>query len=1057
MYNPTSNPYVFRYLKTGIKGPGIPCVYLPEIPPDEEILFRKEQKFVRPEPSARLQEWLDEYEEESELNPKYIHPHQKEIKEWEDQEWERSTNGIWFWNNKVITYITGYHYKYLTAWHMNFGMADYRETDKETWYWIKYWEEDPNCFGGTLNTIRREGKSSKMGFWITNRTITNYKHFSGMQAEENKKIEAFYQSMVINPFYKLPYYYQPTYDTNSLQKKGIIFQNPPRRNKKRIIKKDVLESEMDFRTSEENKYDQAMLHSYVMEEAGKCSPADTEVRMLDGSLKKVQDVVIGDVLIGDDSSPRVVLNTGKGFGKIYKINPHSKAEPWYVNEDHILSCKISDPGTIGMFKGMKKGDVFNISIKDYLASNKSVKKHLMCYRVGLEYPHRFHHINPYFLGAWLGDGTSSGVEITNDDEEVVSWFRNYCKENNLNFHKKKQINRSDGYIIGNGNNGIRNVFRQKNLLNNKHIPKDYLIDSRANRLKLLAGLIDTDGYKNPDRRCYEIVQKRKELAYQIQELCLSLGFNASLNSKIATMKRGNGTVYSCEVYRVAIFGHLLHEVPCLVKRKIISPDRIEHNAKDPSVYGFDVEYDRDDWYYGFNITGNRLYVLKDYTVTHNTLTANVDDRWAFVKPCLMDGIIIRGKAFIGTTVEFMDASGKGGKAYKKLCLESDYDDRDETGQTKSGLYAALMPGDCAVKGYFDEWGHPNVESATKWILQGRKRAENNPKDYAALVRKFPMNWFEVFYTNPDKCEFNAKILQDRIAELQINPVPIRKFNLAWENNVRFSRVVMTDDPVSGWFKMTSLPEKEKWNDVGKKYVNGLQKYFPKNNGIFRSGVDPIDHGVVVETVMQGDEFIASRRSRPVMLVKRLYDSNIDGPLNQEILEQRAKEKYDYKTGKYFAMMDSRPNDPNVWFERCLMVCWLLSMKIHVESQKPGVINWFRNAGCDEFLWQKYVPDEKKIKASDYTEGTPASPVIIQEYTGAIATDVEYFGHTYPFIEYPEDLLVFNPAKTRIHDYAVAGGNTELSCKMTDKQVQLPMVDIGDYLPLYNKWTGEIMN
>src|SRR5678816_3073672 len=147
----------------------------------------------------------------------------------------------------------------------------FRESDKEFFYWIKFLEEDELCYGGAYNTGRRTGKSSKMGFWAMNRTSTNFKHLTGMQGEDDLKIRAFYEQLVIEPFYKLPYYSRPVYDTTTLQKKGIIFKDPPKRNKRRIHtrKKLVLESRMDYRTSEANKYDQAKLHTYVNEEPGK--------------------------------------------------------------------------------------------------------------------------------------------------------------------------------------------------------------------------------------------------------------------------------------------------------------------------------------------------------------------------------------------------------------------------------------------------------------------------------------------------------------------------------------------------------------------------------------------------------------------------------------------------------------------------------------------------------------------------------------------------------------------------------------------------------------------
>lgn len=1046
MYEKTSNPYQFKYLITGITGPGIKEIYLPEWPEDSKFLFKKEQKFIKPVMSDQLKEWIDEADFEKNkkdkqgnyYNLEYVHQHQKEINEWEDMQWERGNEGLFFWNAGVRTYVTGDYYRYLTEWKPDFEV-EYRETDKEFFYWVKFWEGDPEAYGGTYNTLRREGKSAKMGFWITNRTISNFKHFSGMQGEDDTKIKAFYELHILPPFYKLPSYRQPVYDTTSLQKKGIVFNEPPRRHRKKTTGRTVLESKMDYRTSEENKYDQAKLHSYAGEEFGKCHPAGTLVRMHDGSLKDVINVREGDELMGDDSNPRVVKKLGSGFGKIFKIIPNSKVDPWFVNEYHILSCKSSSLH----HTGYKKGTTINLSVQEYLSLSPSVRKNLMCYRVGVDYKPRGHSIEPYLLGVWLGDGSSDHGEITSADQEIVTWLYN----NWHSIHKKKKYkDRTPLYYL----HGLRVILRQLGVLKNKHIPQEYMIDSRSNRLKLLAGLLDTDGHRNVRKgtRHYEIIQVRKDLAYQIKELALSLGFSATLNAKNCTMKREDGSIYETTGYRVSIFGYDLHEIPCQVERKKMPLNSSNYNVKDPRVYGFKVEYSHDDWYYGFNISGNRLYLLDNYTVTHNTLTANVWNRWGFVKPALTLGKKIIGKALIGTTVEFMDASGKGGRAYEKLCYASDYDKRNTNNQTKSGLYAALMPADCALEGFFDDNGHPLREQAREWILNAREDVEDNPADYATLVRKYPLDWDEVFYTSAEHCEFNIKILQDRKKELMRKPPPMRRFDLQWENNVRFSKIVMQDNP-SGWFKTTKVftgEEAERiYNQVSRRVENGEQRFAPLNDNLFASGLDPIDHGMVVsDSPMGEDGFTSSRKSKPVLLIKSKYDTAIDGMMDFELMKQRAKEKFPYKTGIHVAMMDERPGDPNVLFERVLMVLWLMGISVGVESQKPGVINWLRKAGCSDFIWHKYVPDEKKTRPGDMVEGTPASQPIIQEYTGLIATDVEYFGHTYPFIEVVNNDLRFRPDKTREFDYTVSQGNMEIAAQMRPRNQRPKPRQIEEY-------------
>src|SRR6476620_6522658 len=229
MFSKTKNSYQFKYLITGITGPGIEQVYLPPVPSEDKILFKKEQKFVKEE----MPEYLKKADYEKSKGKKISPQHEKEIQEWEDKEWERSENGIFFWNNGVVTYITGFYYWILTAWHPYFGQPKYRETDKEITYWIQFWEEDPNSYGGALNTIRRYGKSSLMGAWIVYRATRNFHHTAGMQGETDKKIASFYRKMVLKPFYKLPHYYQPTYNLDTKQSSKIEFDIPPKRSQKR--------------------------------------------------------------------------------------------------------------------------------------------------------------------------------------------------------------------------------------------------------------------------------------------------------------------------------------------------------------------------------------------------------------------------------------------------------------------------------------------------------------------------------------------------------------------------------------------------------------------------------------------------------------------------------------------------------------------------------------------------------------------------------------------------------------------------------------------------------
>ena len=71
---------------------------------------------------------------------------------------------------------------------------------------------------------------------------------------------------------------------------------------------------------------------------GKCLGKDTYVIMFDGTRKYVQDIVAGDLLMGDDGTARTVLSTSEGNGKLYKIMIPLTRETFVCNGDHILTC-----------------------------------------------------------------------------------------------------------------------------------------------------------------------------------------------------------------------------------------------------------------------------------------------------------------------------------------------------------------------------------------------------------------------------------------------------------------------------------------------------------------------------------------------------------------------------------------------------------------------------------------------------------------------------------------------------------------------------------------------
>ncbi|MCT7604398.1 replicative DNA helicase [Aliarcobacter butzleri] len=345
---------------------------------------------------------------------------------------------------------------------------------------------------------------------------------------------------------------------------------------------------------------------------GKCLAKGTKVVMYDGTLKNVEDVEVGDKLMGDDSTPRNILSITFGIEQMYWVR-QNKAVDYRVNESHILSLKRSR--TEGKHK---RGDILNINVKEFLEKSPKFKSNYKGYKVAVEFEEKELKIEPYFLGLWLGDGSKSKVSIYTKDKEVIDYLEDYSKKLGLELREYITENKCPEYSITNKKQidgkttfSLQKLLRDENILNNKHIPQEYLINSTKNRLELLAGLIDSDGYYDKKVNGYEITFKDEDLAQQLKYLCDTLGFRTSIKSKIAKIKKIN---YEVEVYRVRFYGEI-DKIPVKIERKKAKSWTCNRTWNQT---GIKIEKDIIDEYFGFEIDGNKLFLLEDMTVTHNT-------------------------------------------------------------------------------------------------------------------------------------------------------------------------------------------------------------------------------------------------------------------------------------------------------------------------------------------------------------------------------------------------------------------------------------------------------
>lgn len=351
--------------------------------------------------------------------------------------------------------------------------------------------------------------------------------------------------------------------------------------------------------------------------AGKCLGKDTPVMMFDGSVKMVQDIRVGELLMGDDSTPRQVLSTCKGKENLYRID-QIYGDSYVVNESHILSL-IKTPA--------KKGQIhqkIDINVVDYLNSTDYEKHRLKGYKVSVDYPYKNVELDPYFLGLWLGDGISADTSFClheEDASEVIESLYEYARSLGCVIHTYNEPSKANNYAIrlyegvhapsdyvAFTENPFRKSLKYYNLLNNKHIPDDYIFNDREIRLQLLAGIIDSDGEFNNNG--YFVNLKNRDIVEKCCIIARSLGFR----SNVTPNKKRSQTGYEGQYWKLSIWGHT-DIIPVKTSYKKASPRSINKN---PLVYGIELTELGEGDYYGFEIDGNKRFLLGDFTVTHNT-------------------------------------------------------------------------------------------------------------------------------------------------------------------------------------------------------------------------------------------------------------------------------------------------------------------------------------------------------------------------------------------------------------------------------------------------------
>lgn len=228
---------------------------------------------------------------------------------------------------------------------------------------------------------------------------------------------------------------------------------------------------------------------------------DTIVPTKDGH-KLLNDIIEGDIIFdGNGNLTNVEHVSAIHYNPCYKLT-FDTGETLICDHEH--KWVITNRNCKGFYNDSEK-------TTDELYSLFLQKKELRIKNTDLKTTYKELPIDPYVLGAWLGDGSQADGTITNMNNQIWQEFET------RGYKLGKDVSQGgSGKAQTRTLFGLRTQLIKLNILNNKHIPNIYLRASYEQRLDLLRGFMDTDGYYHLKRkRCVMVTTK----LWQKQALC----------------------------------------------------------------------------------------------------------------------------------------------------------------------------------------------------------------------------------------------------------------------------------------------------------------------------------------------------------------------------------------------------------------------------------------------------------------------------------------------------------------------------------------------------------
>jgi hypothetical protein len=437
----------------------------------------------------------------------------------------------------------------------------------------------------------------------------------------------------------------------------------------------------------------------------------------------------------------------------------------------------------------------------------------------------------------------------------------------------------------------------------------------------------------------------------------------------------------------------------------------------------------------------KLYMLVEDESGKLLAPNNIEAGWRVRKTCLRLGVDIVGKCMMGSTC---NALAKGGQGFKNIYNQSDVLNRNENGQTQSGLYSLFIPMEWNTEGFIDEYGFPvfyksnNVvynskgkeikKGAIEWWTNEVAGLKSNPDSLNEFYRQYPRTESHAFRDESKSAIFNLTKIYEQIDynETLIINQHLTRGNFGWKDGIKDTVVEWHPNP-KGRFLISWIPNSDLRNRF---YVRNGIKY-PANEHIGAFGCDPYDISGTVD----------GKGSKGSLHGLTMFHME-DAPTNEFFLE-------------YIA----RPQTAEIFFEDVLMACVFYGMPLLAENNKARLLYHFKHRGYRGFSMNR--PDKHANKLSKTEReigGIPSSSEdVLQAHASAIESYIEkHVGvdingkyrpqgemGTMLFNNTLEDWASFDISKREKFDASISSGYAVMACQkhLYKQDIEKPKISI----------------